>query len=107
MCIRDRAKDAHLIGQFGVGFYSSYIVADKVTVISRRAGLESNQAVRWESAGAGEFTVEMVAKAGRGTEVTLNLREGEDEFLSGCKLLPTLRKYSDHITWPILIQKEQ
>jgi len=79
----DQAKDAHLIGQFGVGFYSSYIVADKVTVVSRRAGLEADQAVKWESAGEGEFTVEMVEKTGRGTEVTLHMREGEDEFLSG------------------------
>ena len=103
----DQAKDAHLIGQFGVGFYSSYIVADKVTVISRRAGLEANQAVKWESAGEGEFTVEMVEKAGRGTEVTLHLREGEDEFLSGGKLRQTVRKYSDHITLPILMKKEK
>jgi molecular chaperone HtpG len=71
----DQAKDAHLIGQFGVGFYSSYIVADKVTVVSRRAGLEANQAIRWESAGEGDFTVEMVERAQRGTEVTLHLRE--------------------------------
>ncbi|MEO8410349.1 MAG: molecular chaperone HtpG, partial [Propionivibrio sp.] len=103
----DQAKDAHLIGQFGVGFYSSYIVADQVTVISRRAGLEANQAVKWESAGEGEFTVEMVEKAGRGTEVTLHLREGEDEFLSGWKLRQTIRKYSDHITLPILMKKEK
>ena len=103
----DQAKDAHLIGQFGVGFYSSYIVADKVTVISRRAGLEANQAVRWESAGEGEFTVEMVEKAGRGTEVTLHLREGEDDFLSSWKLRQTIRKYSDHITLPIFMKKEQ
>ena len=103
----DQAKDAHLIGQFGVGFYSSYIVADKVTVISRRAGLEPNQAVMWESAGEGEFTVEMVEKSGRGTEVTLHLREGEDEFLSSWKLRQTVRKYSDHITLPILMNKEK
>ena len=103
----DQAKDAHLIGQFGVGFYSSYIIADKVTVISRRAGLEANQAVKWESAGEGEFTVEMVDKASRGTEVTLHLREGEDEFLSGWKLRQTIRKYSDHITLPILMSKEK
>ncbi len=102
----DQAKDAHLIGQFGVGFYSSYIVADKVTVISRRAGLEANQAVKWESAGEGEFTVEMVDKAGRGTEVILHLREGEDEFLSTWKLRQTVCKYSDHITLPILMKKE-
>lgn len=103
----DQAKDAHLIGQFGVGFYSSYIVADKVTVISRRAGLEAGQAVKWESAGEGDFTVEMVEKAERGTEVTLHLREGEDEFLSGWKLRQTVRKYSDHITLPILMKKEE
>ncbi len=103
----DQAKDAHLIGQFGVGFYSSYIIADLVTVVSRRAGLESHQAVKWESAGEGEFTVEMVEKATRGTEVTLHLREGEDEFLSGWKLRQTVRKYSDHITLPILMNKEK
>ena len=103
----DQSKDAHLIGQFGVGFYSSYIVADNVTVVSRRAGLEANQAVKWESAGEGEFTVEMVEKATRGTEVTLHLREGEDEFLSGWKLKQTVRKYSDHITLPILMKKEE
>ncbi|MFZ2853365.1 MAG: molecular chaperone HtpG [Rhodocyclaceae bacterium] len=103
----DQSKDAHLIGQFGVGFYSSYIVADKVTVVSRRAGLEASQAVKWESAGEGEFTVEMVEKATRGTEVTLHLREGEDEFLSGWKLKQTVRKYSDHITLPILMKKEE
>jgi len=103
----DQAKDANLIGQFGVGFYSSYIVADKVTVISRRAGLEANQAVRWESAGEGEFTVEMVDKAARGTEVTLHLRAGEDDFLSGWKLRQTIRKYSDHITLPIVMKTEK
>lgn len=103
----DQAKDAHLIGQFGVGFYSSYIVADKVTVVSRRAGLEANQAVRWESSGEGEFTVEMVDKDRRGTEVTLHLREGEDDFISGWKLRQTIRKYSDHITLPILMRKEK
>jgi len=103
----DQAKDAHLIGQFGVGFYSSYIIADNVTVISRRAGLEADQAVKWESAGEGEFTVEMVEKASRGTEVILHLREGEDEFLSGWKLRQTVRKYSDHITLPILMKKDK
>ena len=103
----DQAKDAHLIGQFGVGFYSSYIVADKVTVVSRRAGLEAGQAVKWESAGEGEFTVEMVEKAGRGTEVTLHLREGEDEFLSSWKLRQAIRKYSDHITLPIIMKQEK
>ena len=103
----DQARDAHLIGQFGVGFYSSYIVADKVTVVSRRAGLEADQAVKWESAGEGEFTVEKVDKPARGTEVTLHLRDGEDEFLSGWKLRQTVRKYSDHITLPIVMKQEK
>ena len=103
----DQAKDANLIGQFGVGFYSSFIIADKVTVVSRRAGVEADQAVKWESAGEGEFTVEMVSKAARGTEVTLHLRDGEDEFLSGWKLRQTVRKYSDHITLPIVMKKEE
>jgi molecular chaperone HtpG len=103
----DQAKDAHLIGQFGVGFYSSFIVADKVTVVSRRAGVEANQSVRWESGGEGDFTVEMVEKAGRGTDVTLHLREGEDEFAGGWKLKAIIRKYSDHITLPIVMKKEE
>ncbi|MDD2884737.1 MAG: molecular chaperone HtpG [Dechloromonas sp.] len=102
----DQAKDAHLIGQFGVGFYSSFIVADKVTVISRRAGVDASQAVRWESGGEGDYTIEMVDKASRGTEVILHLREGEDDFLSGWKLKSIIRKYSDHITLPILMKKE-
>jgi len=103
----DQAKDAHLIGQFGVGFYSSFIIADKVTVVSRRAGVEANQAVCWESAGEGDYTVEMVDKATRGTDVTLHLREGEDEFLGGWKLKSIIRKYSDHITLPIVMEKEE
>ena len=103
----DQAKDAHLIGQFGVGFYSSYIVADRVTVVSRRAGLEASQGVRWESSGEGDFTVEVIDRAQRGTEVTLHLREGEDEFLSSWKLREIVRKYSDHITLPILMKKER
>jgi molecular chaperone HtpG len=103
----DQAKDAHLIGQFGVGFYSSFIIADRVTVVSRRAGLEANQAVCWESGGEGDYTVEIVEKATRGTDVTLHLREGEDEFLSGWKLKSIIRKYSDHITLPILMKKEE
>ena len=103
----DQAKDAHLIGQFGVGFYSSFIVANKVTVISRRAGLPAEQAVKWESTGEGDFSVEMVEKAGRGTDVILHLREGEDDFLSGWKLRQTVRTYSDHITLPIRMNKEK
>jgi molecular chaperone HtpG len=103
----DAKKDAHLIGQFGVGFYSAFIIADRVTVVSRRAALPADQAVQWESDGSGEFSVEMVEKASRGTDVILHLKEGEDEFLSSWKLKSILRKYSDHITLPILMQKEE
>lgn len=103
----DQAKDAHLIGQFGVGFYSSFIVADKVTVISRRAGLAADQAVCWESGGEGDFSVEMVEKASRGTDVILHLREGEDDFLSAWRLKSIIRKYSDHIALPILMKAEK
>jgi molecular chaperone HtpG len=103
----DQAKDAHLIGQFGVGFYSSFIVADKVTLVTRRAGMTAEHGVRWESAGQGEYTLETVRREGRGTEVTLHLREGEDELLSGFRLRSILRKYSDHITIPILMKKER
>ena len=103
----DQAKDAHLIGQFGVGFYSSFIVADRVTLITRRAGLPADQAVRWESAGEGDYSVETVEKAGRGTDVTLHLREAEDELLSSWQLKSIIRKYSDHIQIPILMRKEE
>ncbi|TXG86376.1 MAG: molecular chaperone HtpG [Rhodocyclaceae bacterium] len=103
----DKAKDAHLIGQFGVGFYSSFIVADKVTVVSRRAGQNKDQAICWESAGEGDFSIEMVEKEGRGTDVILHLRAEEDEFLGGWKLKSILKKYSDHITLPILMKKEE
>jgi molecular chaperone HtpG len=102
----DQQKDAHLIGQFGVGFYSSFIVADKVTVVSRRAGEAADQGVRWESDGGGEFSVEMVEVASRGTTITLHLREGEDDLLSGWKLRQIVRKYSDHIVQPIVMKKE-
>ena len=103
----DQAKDAHLIGQFGVGFYSSFIVADKVTLLTRRAGSSPEQGVRWESDGQGEYSLETVTRNARGTEVTLHLREGEDELLSGYRLRSILRKYSDHITIPILMKKEE
>ena len=82
----DQAKDANLIGQFGVGFYSSFIVATKVTLTTRRAGAAAAEGVRWESEGAGEFTIEPVEKVARGTEITLHLREGEDDFMSGSRL---------------------
>jgi len=102
----DQAKDAHLIGQFGVGFYSSFIVADKVTLTTRRAGLGAEHGVRWESAGEGEYSLETVERPERGTEIVLHLREGEDEFLDGHRLRNIIRKYSDHITLPILMPKE-
>jgi molecular chaperone HtpG len=101
----DQAKDARLIGQFGVGFYSSFIVADRVTLLTRRAGLPAAEAVRWESDGGGEFTVEAAEKPGRGTDVILHLREGEDELLSEWKLKAVIRKYSDHIAIPIVMRK--
>jgi len=101
----DQQKDAQLIGQFGVGFYSSFIVADRVTVISRRAG--TDEAVKWESGGAGDFTVESAERATRGTDVILSLKEGEDELLSHWKLNSILTKYSDHIATPIRMKKEE
>lgn len=103
----DQAKDARLIGQFGVGFYSAFIVADLVTVVTRRAGLGAEHGVRWESAGQGEYTVETVSKPGRGTDVMLRFKEGEDEFLDSWRLKALIRKYSDHITFPILMSKEE
>jgi len=101
----DQAKDANLIGQFGVGFYSSFIIADKVTLITRRAG--ATDAVRWESSGEGDYTLEAADKAARGTEIILHLRDGEDEFLSDWKLKTIIRKYSDHITLPIVMKKSE
>ncbi len=103
----EQKKDANLIGQFGVGFYSGFIVADKITVESRRAGLPAGEGVRWVSQGAGDFEVETIDKPARGTDVTLHLREGEDEFLSAWKLKSIIAKYSDHISLPILMQKEE
>ena len=102
----DRARDANLIGQFGVGFYSSFIVADRVTLMTRRAGLGAEHGVRWESTGEGDYTVETIHKETRGTDVILHLRAEEDELLSGHRLRAILRKYSDHITVPILMKKE-
>jgi len=103
----DQKKDAALIGQFGVGFYSAFIVADKVTLTTRRAGLTAEHGVRWESAGEGDFTLETVEKVARGTEIVLHLREGDDEFLSDWKIKSTIRKYSDHITLPIVMKKSE
>ncbi|SES92813.1 molecular chaperone HtpG [Nitrosomonas marina] len=103
----DQAKDAHLIGQFGVGFYSAFIVADKVTINTRRAGLTSEHGVRWESSGEGDYSLETIHKETRGTEIILHLREGEDDLLNGMRLRNIIRKYSDHITLPILMKKEE
>ena len=101
----DQAKDANLIGQFGVGFYSAFIIADKVTLTTRRAG--ASEAVRWESAGEGDYTLEDTDKTSRGTEIVLHLREGEDEFLNDWKLKSIIRKYSDHIMLPIVMKKSE
>ena len=102
----DKASDLKLIGQFGVGFYSAFIIADKVTLTTRRAGLSPEHGVRWESDGKGEYAIETCEKKSRGTEVTLYLREGEDEFLDGWRLKAIIHKYSDHITLPILMKQE-
>ncbi len=101
----DQKKDAHLIGQFGVGFYSAFIVADKVSVTTRRAGLTPEHGVRWESAGTGDYTIENIEKAMHGTEITLHLKEGEDDFLNAWRLRTIITKYSDHINLPILMHK--
>lgn len=101
----ENAKDAQLIGQFGVGFYSAFIVADKVTVKSRRAGMKPEEGIVWESKGDGEFTIGYEKKESRGTEITLHLKAEDDEFLSEWRLRSIISKYSDHICWPILMKK--
>ncbi|WP_419421018.1 molecular chaperone HtpG [Legionella sp. D16C41] len=103
----EASKDSHLIGQFGVGFYSAFIVADKVTVKSRRAGLAPEEGIVWQSSGEGEFTIAQEKRASRGTEVTLHLKKEEDEFLSDWRLRGIVSKYSDHICWPIVMKKEK
>ncbi|WP_310567943.1 molecular chaperone HtpG [Hydrogenophaga sp.] len=103
----DQKKDAQLIGQFGVGFYSGFIVSDRITVESRRAGLPAAEGVRWASAGTGDFEVEAIERAARGTSVTLHLREDASDYLSHWKLKQIIGKYSDHISLPILMQKEE
>ncbi len=100
----DQVKDSELIGQFGVGFYSAFIVADKVTLTTRKAG--ASEAVRWESAGEGEYTLESVDKASRGTEITLHLKDGEEEFLDGFRLRSIVKKFSDHIAIPVVMDNE-
>jgi molecular chaperone HtpG len=101
----DQQKDAHLIGQFGVGFYSAFIVADRVTLVTRRAG--STEAVRWESSGDGEFTLEQADKTSRGTEITLHLKDDAKDFADDWRLKSIIRKYSDHIQLPILMKKTE
>lgn len=103
----DQKKDAQLIGQFGVGFYSGFIVAEKITVESRRAGLPAEQGVRWVSGGTGDFEVETITRAQRGTRITLHLREDKTEYLNRWKLKQIIARYSDHISLPILMQKEE
>jgi molecular chaperone HtpG len=102
----EQAKDSELIGQFGVGFYSAFIVADKVTLTTRKAGADKNEGTRWESAGEGDYTIEAVEKAGRGTEIVLHLKEAEGEFLDGYRIRSIVRKFSDHISLPIVMDKE-
>jgi molecular chaperone HtpG len=103
----DQKKDSQLIGQFGVGFYSGFIVADKITVESRRAGLPAAEGVRWVSGGTGDFEVETIERTARGTTITLHVRDDKAEFLSHWKLKSLITKYSDHISLPILMQKEE
>ncbi len=103
----DQKRNDALIGQFGVGFYSGFIVADKITVESRRAGLPATEAIRWESTGEGDFSIENIEKSSRGTDITLHLREGEDDFLTNWRLKAIIRKYSDHISLPIEMLKEE
>ncbi|MBE9560521.1 MAG: molecular chaperone HtpG [Proteobacteria bacterium] len=102
----EQAKDANMIGQFGVGFYSSFIVADKVTLETRRAGASSDEAVRWESDGEGSFSLENIDKGTRGTKVTLHLKEGETEFVSPYRLKSIIKQYSDHISIPVMMTEE-
>ncbi|MEW8013990.1 MAG: molecular chaperone HtpG [Candidatus Sedimenticola endophacoides] len=102
----EQAQDSALIGQFGVGFYSAFIVADKVTLVTRRAGLGAEHGVRWESGGEGDYTIETVEKAVRGTDITLHLREDEDEFLEGYRLRGIIGKFSDHVAMPVEMLEE-
>lgn len=103
----DQKADAQLIGQFGVGFYSGFIVADKITVESRRAGLPASEGVRWVSGGTGDFSTEAITRAERGTSITLHLREDQLDYLNGYKLKSIISQYSDHISLPILMPKEE
>ena len=102
----DQRQDAALIGQFGVGFYSSFIVAERVVLTTRRAGLEPAEGVRWESDGKGEYTLETIERPDRGTTIVLQLREDEDDLLNGYRLRSIIEKYSDHVSVPILMPGE-
>jgi molecular chaperone HtpG len=103
----DQAKDSNLIGQFGVGFYSAFIVADEVTVLTRRAGQDADTGIKWQSTGDGEYTLESVERETRGTEIILHIRKEMKEFLEAIRLQTIIRKYSDHISLPILMKKEK
>src|SRR5690349_21467771 len=103
----DARKDTQLIGQFGVGFYSAFIVADRVTLVTRKAGAPAGEGVRWESAGTGEYTLETVDAPSRGTSVTLHLKEDESEFLDAWKLRDLIARYSDHVAFPIRMPKQK
>jgi len=97
----DARRDTQLIGQFGVGFYSAFIVADKVTLTTRKAGAPAGEGVRWESSGSGDYTLETVEAPQRGTSVTLHLKDDETEFLEGWRLRELIKRYSDHVAFPI------
>jgi molecular chaperone HtpG len=103
----DARKDTQLIGQFGVGFYSAFIVADKVTLVTRKAGVPPSEGVRWESSGSGEYTIETVDAPARGTTVTLHLKDDESEFLDAWKLRDLIARYSDHVAFPIRLPKQK
>ncbi|BFM08010.1 molecular chaperone HtpG [Halioxenophilus aromaticivorans] len=103
----DEKKDSHLIGQFGVGFYSAFIVADKVDVFTRRAGAPASEGVHWECDGEAEYTIEMVEKADRGTQIVLHLKDDQTEFADGWRLRSVIKKYSDHISLPVVMEKEK
>jgi molecular chaperone HtpG len=103
----DESKDSQLIGQFGVGFYSAFIVADKVDVYTRRAGSDASEGVHWESTGEADFSIETVEKAGRGTQIVLHLKDDAKEFSEGARIRNIIKKYSDHIAIPVVMQSQR